>query len=159
MIERLQSPSHFYINTSSPVTLLEHGEKKGRDSFIFSFCLKWQIGALWCSDYCVVERVWPLWISPVWQVAVKNSIDVFYFSVLIPLNVFFVEDGKMGKSLLLCSQFAPHSVLKPSRNKTRQLSSPQGAGFYCTSLCCIVWKEVSFWLIFYFWSPQSARYS
>uniref|UniRef100_A0A8D3A814 AP complex subunit beta n=1 Tax=Scophthalmus maximus TaxID=52904 RepID=A0A8D3A814_SCOMX len=31
------------------------------------------------------------------QVAVKNSIDVFYFSVLIPLNVFFVEDGKMGR--------------------------------------------------------------
>lgn len=30
------------------------------------------------------------------QVAVKNSIDVFYFSVLIPLNIFFVEDGKMG---------------------------------------------------------------
>lgn len=26
----------------------------------------------------------------------KNSIDVFYFSVLIPLNIFFVEDGKMG---------------------------------------------------------------
>lgn len=32
-----------------------------------------------------------------WQVAVKNNIDVFYFSVLIPLNIFFVEDGKMGK--------------------------------------------------------------
>lgn len=30
------------------------------------------------------------------QVAVKNNIDVFYFSVLIPLNIFFVEDGKMG---------------------------------------------------------------
>lgn len=28
--------------------------------------------------------------------AVKNNIDVFYFSVLIPLNIFFVEDGKMG---------------------------------------------------------------
>lgn len=31
--------------------------------------------------------------------AVKNNIDVFYFSVLIPLNVFFVEDGKMGKKI------------------------------------------------------------
>uniref|UniRef100_A0A8C9A4L4 AP complex subunit beta n=1 Tax=Prolemur simus TaxID=1328070 RepID=A0A8C9A4L4_PROSS len=30
------------------------------------------------------------------QVAVKNNIDVFYFSCLIPLNVLFVEDGKMG---------------------------------------------------------------
>lgn len=31
------------------------------------------------------------------QVAVKNNIDVFYFSCLIPLNVLFVEDGKMGE--------------------------------------------------------------
>lgn len=30
------------------------------------------------------------------QVAVKNNIDVFYFSGLIPLSIFFVEDGKMG---------------------------------------------------------------
>uniref|UniRef100_A0A287AZ79 Adaptor related protein complex 2 subunit beta 1 n=1 Tax=Sus scrofa TaxID=9823 RepID=A0A287AZ79_PIG len=35
------------------------------------------------------------------QVAVKNNIDVFYFSCLIPLNVLFVEDGKMGKYFLL----------------------------------------------------------
>lgn len=34
------------------------------------------------------------------QVAVKNNIDVFYFSVLIPLNIFFVEDGKMGKIIV-----------------------------------------------------------
>ena len=27
----------------------------------------------------------------------KNNIDVFYFSGLIPLNIFFVEDGKMGE--------------------------------------------------------------
>uniref|UniRef100_A0A673W3Z8 AP complex subunit beta n=1 Tax=Salmo trutta TaxID=8032 RepID=A0A673W3Z8_SALTR len=33
------------------------------------------------------------------QVAVKNNIDVFYFSGLIPLNIFFVEDGKMGTRL------------------------------------------------------------
>uniref|UniRef100_A0A8C8JVK2 AP complex subunit beta n=1 Tax=Oncorhynchus tshawytscha TaxID=74940 RepID=A0A8C8JVK2_ONCTS len=33
------------------------------------------------------------------QVAVKNNIDVFYFSGLIPLNIFFVEDGKMGTFL------------------------------------------------------------
>ncbi|KAL4674150.1 hypothetical protein H8959_018084, partial [Pygathrix nigripes] len=28
-------------------------------------------------------------------VAMKNNIDVFYFSCLGPLNVLFVEDGKM----------------------------------------------------------------
>uniref|UniRef100_A0A3B4E2X7 AP complex subunit beta n=1 Tax=Pygocentrus nattereri TaxID=42514 RepID=A0A3B4E2X7_PYGNA len=37
------------------------------------------------------------------QVAVKNNIDVFYFSVLIPLNVFFVEDGKMERQVFLAT--------------------------------------------------------
>ena len=31
------------------------------------------------------------------QVAVKNNIDVFYFSCLMPANVLFTEDGQMGK--------------------------------------------------------------
>ena len=31
------------------------------------------------------------------QVAIKNNIDVFYFSCLVPAHVFFVEGGKMGK--------------------------------------------------------------
>jgi len=31
-------------------------------------------------------------------VAVKNNIDVFYFSTLYPLHILFVEDGKMGES-------------------------------------------------------------
>lgn len=35
------------------------------------------------------------------QVAVKNNIDVFYFSTLYPLHIVFVEDGKMGESGLL----------------------------------------------------------
>uniref|UniRef100_A0A8C9U2G7 Adaptor related protein complex 2 subunit beta 1 n=1 Tax=Scleropages formosus TaxID=113540 RepID=A0A8C9U2G7_SCLFO len=35
------------------------------------------------------------------QVAVKNIIDVFYFSCLIPLNIFFVEDGKMERQVFL----------------------------------------------------------
>lgn len=29
--------------------------------------------------------------------AIKNNIDVFYFACLIPVNVFFVEDGEMDK--------------------------------------------------------------
>ena len=33
------------------------------------------------------------------QVAVKNNIDVFYFSCLIPAHVLFVEGGKMGIAL------------------------------------------------------------
>ena len=35
---------------------------------------------------------------PCSQVAVKNNIDVFYFSTLYPLHILFVEDGKMGES-------------------------------------------------------------
>ena len=31
------------------------------------------------------------------QVAVKNNIDIFYFSCIVPVNVYFVEDGEMGK--------------------------------------------------------------
>uniref|UniRef100_A0A8C1X6Y2 AP complex subunit beta n=1 Tax=Cyprinus carpio TaxID=7962 RepID=A0A8C1X6Y2_CYPCA len=37
------------------------------------------------------------------QVAVKNNIDVFYFSTLIPLSVFFVEDGKMERQVFLAT--------------------------------------------------------
>lgn len=38
------------------------------------------------------------WGPPCFQVAVKNNIDVFYFSTLYPLHILFVEDGKMGES-------------------------------------------------------------
>uniref|UniRef100_A0A286Y5R7 AP complex subunit beta n=1 Tax=Cavia porcellus TaxID=10141 RepID=A0A286Y5R7_CAVPO len=37
------------------------------------------------------------------QVAVRNNIDVFYFSCLIPLNVLFVEDGKMERQVFLAT--------------------------------------------------------
>lgn len=35
------------------------------------------------------------------QVAVKNSIDVFYFTIVIPMHVFFAEDGEIDKRLFL----------------------------------------------------------
>ncbi|KAJ8797754.1 hypothetical protein J1605_001715 [Eschrichtius robustus] len=37
------------------------------------------------------------------QVAVKNNSDVFYFNCLIPLNVGFVEDGKMKDQVFLAT--------------------------------------------------------
>uniref|UniRef100_Q5SVG4 AP complex subunit beta n=1 Tax=Mus musculus TaxID=10090 RepID=Q5SVG4_MOUSE len=37
------------------------------------------------------------------QVAVKNNIDVFYFSTLYPLHVLFVEDGKMDRQMFLAT--------------------------------------------------------
>lgn len=35
------------------------------------------------------------------QVAIKNSIDVFYYSTLVPMHVFFVEDGEIDKRVFL----------------------------------------------------------
>jgi AP-1 complex subunit beta-1 len=35
------------------------------------------------------------------QVAIKNNIDVFYYSVVVPMHVFFVEDGEIDKRLFL----------------------------------------------------------
>uniref|UniRef100_A0A803VFV1 Adaptor related protein complex 1 subunit beta 1 n=1 Tax=Ficedula albicollis TaxID=59894 RepID=A0A803VFV1_FICAL len=37
------------------------------------------------------------------QVAVKNNIDVFYFSTLYPLHILFVEDGKMERQMFLAT--------------------------------------------------------
>ncbi|XP_060081301.1 AP-1 complex subunit beta-1-like [Ylistrum balloti] len=37
------------------------------------------------------------------QVAVKNNIDVFYFSCSIPMHVLFVEDGEMDKRVFLAT--------------------------------------------------------
>uniref|UniRef100_A0A8C6XF08 Beta-adaptin appendage C-terminal subdomain domain-containing protein n=1 Tax=Naja naja TaxID=35670 RepID=A0A8C6XF08_NAJNA len=37
------------------------------------------------------------------QVAVKNNIDVFYFSTLYPLYILFVEDGKMERQMFLAT--------------------------------------------------------
>ncbi|XKL64213.1 hypothetical protein PGB90_004299 [Kerria lacca] len=45
-----------------------------------------------------VQRMEPLTSL---QVAIKNSIDVFYFACIVPMNVFFVEDGQMDKRLFL----------------------------------------------------------
>ncbi|XP_037566831.1 AP-1 complex subunit beta-1-like [Dermacentor silvarum] len=37
------------------------------------------------------------------QVAVKNNVDVFYFSCVVPLHVLFVEDGLMDKRVFLAT--------------------------------------------------------
>ncbi|KAF8569985.1 hypothetical protein P879_02377 [Paragonimus westermani] len=37
------------------------------------------------------------------QVAVKNNVDVFYFAVLVPMHVLFVEDGEMEKRVFLAT--------------------------------------------------------
>ena len=38
------------------------------------------------------------------QVAIKNNVDAFYFSCVVPYNVLFAEDGQMGK---LAGSFVP----------------------------------------------------
>lgn len=49
---------------------------------------------LTCSTNGPVQKMEPL--SNL-QVAVKNNIDVFYFAVVVPLNVYFDESGQMDK--------------------------------------------------------------
>ncbi|PVD33080.1 hypothetical protein C0Q70_08529 [Pomacea canaliculata] len=47
-----------------------------------------------------VQKMEPLLML---QVAVKNNIDVFYFSCTVPMHVFFTEDGEMDKKEFLAS--------------------------------------------------------
>lgn len=35
------------------------------------------------------------------QVAIKNNIDVFYFACIVPMNVYFSEDGQLEKKVFL----------------------------------------------------------
>lgn len=35
------------------------------------------------------------------QVAIKNNIDVFYFACVVPMNVYFTEDGQLDKRVFL----------------------------------------------------------
>ncbi|KAF7987655.1 hypothetical protein HCN44_003518 [Aphidius gifuensis] len=35
------------------------------------------------------------------QVAIKNNIDIFYFACLVPMNVYFTEDGQLEKKIFL----------------------------------------------------------
>merc|ERR1719277_2048804 len=37
------------------------------------------------------------------QVAIKNNVDVFYFSCQVPLSALFVEDGEMDKRVFLAT--------------------------------------------------------
>lgn len=35
------------------------------------------------------------------QVAIKNNIDVFYFACVVPMNIYFAEDGQLDKRIFL----------------------------------------------------------
>lgn len=37
------------------------------------------------------------------QVAIKNNVGIFYFSCLVPMHIFFVEDGQMDKRIFLAT--------------------------------------------------------
>ncbi|KAL3097457.1 hypothetical protein niasHS_003905 [Heterodera schachtii] len=47
-----------------------------------------------CNTNGPIQRMEPLTNL---QVAVKNNVDVFYFAIVVPLNVFFEESGQMDK--------------------------------------------------------------
>ena len=37
------------------------------------------------------------------QVAIKNSVDIFYFACQVPMHALFVEDGEMDKRVFLAT--------------------------------------------------------
>lgn len=37
------------------------------------------------------------------QVAIKNSVDVFYFATVMPMHIFFTDDGAMEKRVFLAT--------------------------------------------------------
>ena len=37
------------------------------------------------------------------QVAIKNNIDIFYFACIVPIHVFFTEEGNMEKKVFLAT--------------------------------------------------------
>ncbi len=41
------------------------------------------------------------------QVAIKNSVDIFYFACIAPLHIFFTEEGAMEKKTFLGRYLLP----------------------------------------------------
>ena len=46
---------------------------------------------------------WLTYPSFYFQIAIKNNIDVFYFACVVPIHVFFSEDGNMEKKVFLAT--------------------------------------------------------
>lgn len=46
---------------------------------------------------------WLTYPSFDFQIAIKNNIDVFYFACVVPIHVFFSEDGNMEKKVFLAT--------------------------------------------------------
>uniref|UniRef100_A0A0N5AY96 AP complex subunit beta n=1 Tax=Syphacia muris TaxID=451379 RepID=A0A0N5AY96_9BILA len=67
--EPLQVPSPLYPNQSVPVSLM-------------------------CETHGQVQKMDPLTNL---QIALKNDVGIFYFAVIAPLHIYFVEDGQMDK--------------------------------------------------------------
>ncbi|VDN53496.1 unnamed protein product [Dracunculus medinensis] len=66
------------------------------------------------------------------QVAVKNDVGVFYFAVVVPLNIYFEENGQMDKRefLQLWKEIPEQNELQFSLNNTLNLSADD----ICTKL-------------------------
>ena len=77
--------------------------------------------------------------------AVKNNIDVFYFSCIIPMHVLFTEDGEMDKRVFL----ATWKDIPVQNEVQYEISNVQhNAGLFSNtnlhSLCFVCWaKSVS----------------
>jgi len=78
--------------------------------------------------------------SVCWQVAVKNNVDVFYFSCIVPMHVLFTEDGEMDKRVFL----ATWKDIPVQNEVQYEISNVQhNAGLFnnysaCTCICVLV---------------------
>ena len=87
---QLHVPSPLPANQSSETSLLINTSMFHTR---FTPCLR--VSKLYlCFTAGPIQRMDPLANL---QVAVKNNIDVFYFSCIVPMHVFFIEAGQMGK--------------------------------------------------------------
>ena len=77
----------------------------------------WQSNDSWTAahDLSLLFVLLLLQSNPPPQVAVKNNIDVFYFSCQYPISMLFVEDGKMGECWTSVSPSLPPSLPLPSQ--------------------------------------------
>jgi len=79
----------------------------------------------------LIARLDMIW-SVCWQVAVKNNIDVFYFSCIVAMHVLFTEDGEMDKRVFL----ATWKDIPVQNEVQYELSNVQhNAGLFSNLLC------------------------
>ena len=76
------------------------------------------------------------------QVAIKNSIDVFYYACLVPMHVLFSEDGEMEKRVFLATW---KDI--PAQNEVQ--STVTNVDHSGGKLCCIAVQATMYIILFF----------